>query len=682
MISRAFKHASVTASLIYIWSRYHKKKRSEEVTQSIKCVQESTLPGEFTEIVEDLSCLPEAEAQTTLCGETDIQAPVSIIKLDTQLCEQSAAPHENIIEETILPQHVAAMSSVPDSTVKGLAALSMSDNPEANVISTVNHEDCDMSGSDMSEEVITPNSSRTESTEEGKPYEFPEGIFDDPDHDIVEDSPEVLGGKKIPRVLVPSDLWAEAVEKDTWRETFYVPASMGGVLIGRFGKNVRELKNQWNAEFSLNMCPGRQDTLLLKLSCPIEYKENVIHWITSRFKMRPSQTTIGNPNQLRRTLPLGDVTPVRVRSLYGLKEFFVTIKDKEFDRYVAMQEELDKDYASLNSSRMQLYEPVTSGTVAVLPHNFGFARALILKVLLTWPRQAVCFLLDHGTFGVVALSELRKIKAKYMRVPFQAIHVSWAHALPVYCDVPDLHILRTFFSSNKTYAYAVRRETCCRASVAFLEQVSDKKPPSYIDKLALACQSGLYMVSPLGLFPSRQMWVNRTKTPYYPCPHSEIDYTQLVEYYSDESYGAPQPLATGQSQNMPGKEVKPLNSNNANRAPNNTGRGRGFRRFAGQARRFRAPGNANQNTSQAGEPVGKVTRSSSEAKPKQHQQQTETVDEQSRKAKPSNNAGRKTYAQKRTNQPNKASTPASAPSSSTQKVCEPTEKHREQTLVT
>ncbi|VDN13636.1 unnamed protein product, partial [Dibothriocephalus latus] len=338
--------------------------------------EENTLPGEFTETVEELSCLPEAEAETTLCADTRSQSPVRIIEIDTRLCEQSVAPREDIVEETILPTEVAVMASVPDSTVKGLAGLSMSDNPETDTAETVNHEDCNMSSSDMSEEVITPSSSQTESTEEAKPYEFPEGIFDDPDHDIFEDSPEVMGGKRIPRVLVPSELWAEAVEKDTWRETFYVPASMGGVLIGRFGKNVRELKNQWNAEFSLNMCPGRQDTLLLKLSCPVEYKENVIHWITSRFKMRPSQTTIGNPNQLRRTLPLGDVTPVHVRSLYGLKEFFVTIKDKEFDRYVAMQEELDKDYATLSSSRMQLYEPVTSGTVAVLPHNFGFARAL------------------------------------------------------------------------------------------------------------------------------------------------------------------------------------------------------------------------------------------------------------------------------------------------------------------
>ncbi len=99
-----------------------------------------------------------------------------------------------------------------------------------------------------------------------------------------------------------------------------------------------------------------------------------------------------------------------MRSLYGLKEFFVTVKDAEYKRYLTMQEELDKDYATLNSSRMQLYEPVTSGTVAVLPHNYGFARALILKVLMTWPRQAVCLMLDHGSFSVVSLSDLRKIK--------------------------------------------------------------------------------------------------------------------------------------------------------------------------------------------------------------------------------------------------------------------------------
>lgn len=107
---------------------------------------------------------------------------------------------------------------------------------------------------------------------------------------------------------------------------------------------------------------------------------------------------------------MGETTEVQIRSLYGLKEFFLTIKDDEYTRYLSMQEKLDKDYSTLNSSRMQLYEPVTSGTVAVLPHSYGFARALILKVLLTWPRQALCFLLDHGTFGVVSLSDLRKIK--------------------------------------------------------------------------------------------------------------------------------------------------------------------------------------------------------------------------------------------------------------------------------
>ncbi len=128
-----------------------------------------------------------------------------------------------------------------------------------------------------------------------------------------------------------------------------------------------------------------------------------------------------------------------------------------------------------------------------------------------------------------------------MRVPFQAIHVSWAHALPIYSDVPDLHILRTFFSNSRTVVYPVRMETCCRASVAFLDCQSrlSPDPPLYSDTLALACRSGLYIAAPLGIFPNRQTWLNHTDTPYYPCPYSTIPYRQLVEYYIEEPYQSP-----------------------------------------------------------------------------------------------------------------------------------------------
>ncbi|CAH8563004.1 unnamed protein product [Heterobilharzia americana] len=367
----------------------------------------------------------------------------------------------------------------------------------------------------------------------------PEG-FSDPSNDIHEANPEEMDGKILPRVLIPSDMWAEVVDGDIWHETFLIPAYMGGVLIGRLGKNVKELRNMWQAEFSLNTCPGKQDTLVFKLSCPLRHKNDVLRWVAHRFKMRPSKTTIGNPNQLKRQLPLGVPVPVQIRSLYGSKEFFVTIPDDEYSNYLTMQEELEKDYSAASAYRIQLCEPVTSGTVAVVPHSQGFARALIISVVPTWPKTAFYYLLDHGTFGVVQLDKLKKIRAKYMRVPFQAIHVSWAHAFPVYSDIPDVHLLRTFFNSGRVHAFAVRKETCCRASVAFSEPYSQPySSHGFLDILVSACNSGLYMAVPLLIYPKRQSWLNGSAIPYYPFTYSYIDYRSLVTFAieEDEGYG-------------------------------------------------------------------------------------------------------------------------------------------------
>lgn len=109
-------------------------------------------------------------------------------------------------------------------------------------------------------------------------------------------------------------------------------------------------------------------------------------------------------------MPLGEAVPVHVRSLYASKEFFVTIRDDEYAKYLRMQSELDADYSSATGYRIQLCEPVTSGTVAVVPHSEGFARALVISIYPTWPKSVFYFLLDHGIFGVVALNKLRKIR--------------------------------------------------------------------------------------------------------------------------------------------------------------------------------------------------------------------------------------------------------------------------------
>lgn len=87
-----------------------------------------------------------------------------------------------------------------------------------------------------SEHPRTPESQTSSNGDLQDVLSLPPGYFNDPSNDIYEDDPEELNGTMVPKVLIPSDLWAEAVDKDIWHETFCVPAHMGGVLIGRLGK--------------------------------------------------------------------------------------------------------------------------------------------------------------------------------------------------------------------------------------------------------------------------------------------------------------------------------------------------------------------------------------------------------------------------------------------------------------
>lgn len=123
-----------------------------------------------------------------------------------------------------------------------------------------------------------------------------------------------------------------------------------------------------------------------------------------------------------------------------------------------------------------------------------------------------------------------------MRVSFQAIHVSWAHAFPIFSDVPVLHVLRTLFGDGNLLVFPVRMETCCRSSVVFLDRCSTPSANAqlaYRDLLCDAYQNCLFHIVPVVISPSRQMWINRTDTPYYVCPYSIIPYDQFVHYFPE-----------------------------------------------------------------------------------------------------------------------------------------------------
>ncbi|KAL5110839.1 hypothetical protein TcWFU_008736 [Taenia crassiceps] len=514
---------------------------TEDTDEPVEGVQEEITPAPFSPESQVSTPLKDSRASQYINGAEEKALGPTPLEL---VCVQAGSAPLMTVSD--VASGVAESTEVLDEAVATLSTSIDAVSPKSGSCESV------VVTSDSDQAQITPEDS-VEVDDKYQLPQVPKGIFNDPEHDIVEAPPEDLDGTLIPRVLVPGDLLAKAVDEKVWVESINVPACMGGVLIGRFGKNVRELRTDLKAEMTLSINPGCQNSLLLKITCPMENKDSVNEWVNKRLNTKPSQTTIGNPNQLQRLLPLGQLTEVLVRSLYGQKEFFVTIQDAEYTRYREMQAELDKDYYALSTPRMQLYEPVTSGTVAILSHRLGFTRVVILKVLVKW-RLALCFMLDHGIFAIAPISDLRKIKTKYMRVSFQAVHVSWAHAFPVFSDVPVLHILRTFFGEGNLFVFPVRMETCCRPSVVFLDRSSapsTNAQPAYRDLLCDAYQTCFFHIVPVVISPSRQMWINRTDTPYYVCPYSIIPYDQFVHYLPEIDVQQPHQVQSRASQQQP-----------------------------------------------------------------------------------------------------------------------------------
>lgn len=75
-----------------------------------------------------------------------------------------------------------------------------------------------------------------------------------------------------------------------------------------------------------------------------------------------------------------------------------------------MEKEITADYLNMVHTRLQLYDPVVVGTIAVLKTGTIYSRVFIMDIVDNNPKLAVCFLLDHGTFTVAPVGDLRKIK--------------------------------------------------------------------------------------------------------------------------------------------------------------------------------------------------------------------------------------------------------------------------------
>nr|CDS25482.1 KH domain containing protein [Hymenolepis microstoma] len=360
---------------------------------------------------------------------------------------------------------------------------------------------------------------------------FGQGMLGIPEYQIEETEPQLHDGVLLPQVLIPPDL-PIFDDPNMFRTNFVIPNTMSGIIIGKQGKNVNALKEKFYADISISPSQFDHSNIVLTVSCPTDSKEDVIKWILKRIRTKPSMTPIGNPYQLLRTTPLGELTRVFIRSSYSRKHLFVTIADECYNNFLEMEKELTADYLNAINTRLQLYDPVVVGTIAVLKTGVIYSRVFIMDIIDSNPKLAICFLLDHGTFTVAPVGDLRKIKTRYMQIPFQAVSVMWAHAQSPFVDISDENFLMRYFNNDSLYVFPVRNETCCRSDVIFFNRIEDPKQNSqylYQDILVQAANEGYCRFAGKIINLNEQFELNGCEKAYYFCPYSSV-YEGLVFY--------------------------------------------------------------------------------------------------------------------------------------------------------
>ncbi|VDL64090.1 unnamed protein product [Hymenolepis diminuta] len=379
---------------------------------------------------------------------------------------------------------------------------------------------------------ISSENNKSVNPDGGPKAYFGQGMFGIPEYNIEEIEPLLHNGVLLPRVNIPPDLLFSAEDPNVYKRSINIPIKMLGLFRGKNGKNISYLKEKYQAKIRTTFSDPNSTSIGLEVSCPLEFKEEVASWILERIRLRPSTTTIGNPSRLLRTPPLGELTRVFIRSSYSRKHLFVTIADEKYREFLEMEREMTADYSNNFTAKSRLYEPVYATSIAVLKTGTVYSRVCILSVVDGNPKYAICFLLDHGKFVIVPISDLRKIKTRYMRTPFQAVSVMWAHAQSPFVDASDNNFLMRYFNNTSLYVFPVRNETCCRSDVIFFNRIDGPKRGSqylYQDILVQATNEGQCCLAGKVINLDEQFELNGSERAYYFCPYSAV-YNDLVFY--------------------------------------------------------------------------------------------------------------------------------------------------------
>ncbi|XP_070572826.1 A-kinase anchor protein 1, mitochondrial-like [Ptychodera flava] len=219
---------------------------------------------------------------------------------------------------------------------------------------------------------------------------------------------------------------------------FEFPTKLCGRLIGKGGKNMKQLRDksgawvvlkklQFDTRYQLCVITGSQSAVDLALAMITEKFPDVD---VSRTTVAMDGTGIVPPGS-QLTLPDGQLVPVIVSSIVTGGHVFV--QQPTHPTYPALAKLYDYmlDCYSSSSDSPDLERPLELGQICAveLPDD-GWYRAEIMNVCSETDEVDVRFG-DYGGYSRVPASNLKKVRSDFMRLPFQASECYLASVAPL-----------------------------------------------------------------------------------------------------------------------------------------------------------------------------------------------------------------------------------------------------------
>lgn len=217
------------------------------------------------------------------------------------------------------------------------------------------------------------------------------------------------------------------------------PSKWCGKLIGKQGRNIRQLKENSNSSVQLKEHPYLEETHLVVIEGLQSEIDAALKYIKDRFtkvdvtKQYTPPVLEPSPAPEMSQLPLHEdiINDVYLSSVVSGAHVFV--QQPTHPTFMALQR-LDacmgETYNQQPDAVPELPRPIEGGVICAAPMMQGWYRAQVVTVDAETDDCVIKFL-DYGGYATIAASALKQIRSDFMSLPFQAIECYLINLLPL-----------------------------------------------------------------------------------------------------------------------------------------------------------------------------------------------------------------------------------------------------------